>query len=108
MIALAGGWSANLSRGCKGDPFCGFDFTWPYETGYSFDLGGLMHLPAVAAEPERFGHWAYAKQAAFFPSMVDAQISPRYADHGLTLPQAARVRLDHFAAYVRGAAGLMR
>ena len=35
MIALGSGWSTNLSRGCKADVFCGFDFTWPYSTGES-------------------------------------------------------------------------
>lgn len=139
FIALGSGWSTNLSRGCKADVFCGFDFTWPYSTGkpvdcrrlrpalilatrrpgkraystrafgatgYSYDLGGLMHRSEVAAQPERFGEWSYARQAAFFPSVVNAQISPNFADHGLSLEQAARVQLDHFAAYVRGAAGL--
>ena len=105
MISLGCGWGTNTTNGCKGDPFCGFDFTLPYDVGYSYDLGGQLHQPEIAAEPTRYGQWAYAQQAAFFPSIIDTQIDSRWWEHGFMggFEEAAKVRMDHFVAYVKGA-----
>ena len=71
----------------------------------SYDLGGLMNRPAFAAEPQRYGLWGHAKAAAFFPSIVDTQLEPGW-ERKMGRAEALATRMEHFKAYVRGAAAL--
>ena len=49
----------------------------------------------------------YSKAVAFFPSIVDTQLQPHWEER-MSRDEALSTRMDHFIAYVRGAAGMSR
>ena len=49
----------------------------------------------------------YSKAVAFFPSIVDTQLQPHWEER-MSREEALSTRMDHFIAYVRGAAGMSR
>jgi hypothetical protein len=63
---------------------------------------------AAACSPERFAEWSYSKHAAFYPSVFDLRDTtlmknPRGALDNTTVPAI----MQHFVAYVQGAAGIV-
>jgi hypothetical protein len=49
----------------------------------------------------------YSKAVAFFPSIVDTQLQPHW-EQRMSREEALSTRMNHFIAYVRGAAGMSR
>jgi hypothetical protein len=83
--------SEYLSRGA-------FDFGWTYDPAYSALMGAQINQPAMA--DSNWGPWQRATAAIFYPSVFDT----RGVDSILSPGKSSNI-MDHFVAYVRGAAG---
>jgi hypothetical protein len=78
------------------------DFRWSYETINSWMLGAEINNPYYGDNPTRFALWGMTKQAMFYPSIFE----PRSVIE--TPCGNCSVALQHFVAYVHGAANITR
>ena len=83
--------SSYMSRGV-------FDFGWTFDPAYSALMGAQVNRPSLARS--NWGPWHRATAAIFYPSVFDT----RGVDSMLSPGQSTNL-MDHFVAYVRGAAG---
>lgn len=83
--------SQYLSRGT-------FDFGWTYDPGYSALMGAQVNQVAMA--DSNWGPWHRATAVILYPAPFDT----RGVDSILSPGRSSNI-MDHFVAYVRGAAG---
>eukprot|EP01046_Picozoa_sp_COSAG06_P007206 COSAG06_NODE_349_length_16992_cov_9.318712_12_plen_624_part_00 len=76
------------------------DEKWNYEMIYSWMLGLEINQPYYGRFPARFSQWGAAERVAFYPSMFSN------IDIVQTPCGNCSVRLQHFIAYVHGAANM--
>jgi hypothetical protein len=76
-----------------------FDFAYDYDRVYSWQMGRELNEPAYA-DRHGFPAWGNAKAVIFYPSVFETR-SPA-AGPG----DNSTVIMQHFASYVRGAAGM--
>ena len=79
-----------------------WDMTWDYPRIYSWQLGAEINRPYYAARAGTFADWDRAKHVCLFPSPFDDRSKVVPAGNGTTLMSTAM--LEHFLAYVHGAA----
>ena len=76
--------------------------TWGYARIYGWQLGAEINRPYYAARASEFADWGRAKHVVLFPSPFDGRSKKVPAGNGTTLRSTAM--LEHFLAYVHGAA----
>ena len=79
-----------------------WDDTWDYARIYSWQLGAEINRPYYAARASEFADWGRAKHVVIFPSPFDGRSKKVPAGNSTTLQSTAM--LEHFLAYVHGAA----
>ena len=73
-----------------------------YARIYGWQLGAEINRPYYAARASEFADWGRAKHVVLFPSPFDGRSKKVPAGNSTTLRSTAM--LEHFLAYVHGAA----
>ncbi len=84
-VSLASGFRRGLVKGQF------WDFNWPYDLIYSYQIGAELNIPWYSQNPKRYAQYNRAKIICFYPAPFDSRT-----------PEWGR----HFIAYVRGATGV--
>eukprot|EP00039_Didymoeca_costata_P022575 m.4764 g.4764 ORF g.4764 m.4764 type:complete len:384 (-) comp3096_c0_seq2:129-1280(-) len=107
-LALGCGYRVMSSLNCSAysldkAPCTTFDFQFDYGLEFSWQMGSEINDVARYGPNAsvRLAPWDYAKSLAFYPSVFDTRSPP-----SPRLGNSTTIMVEHFAAYVKGAAGL--
>eukprot|EP01051_Picozoa_sp_SAG22_P020482 SAG22_NODE_4156_length_1365_cov_2.436019_2_plen_306_part_00 len=76
-----------------------FDFQYDYDRATSWQLGAELNIPFFSTRPEVYAPWDAAQAVAMYPSIFDTRQANNSAGRAPSM-------VEHFAAYVRGAANI--
>ena len=100
-ISLGMGYRRNSTAFSAPEQFAVFDNDYEYDLAYSALLGAQMSLQKY--EQSAFGPWELATHGVFFTSPFDES---SWGNFESKIHPGSTNTMDHFVAFVRGAAGL--